>query len=195
MALFRSNSWSETLPTVGGGKVYLRIPEMSDWAEWARLREQSRTFLTPWEPIWPADDLTKTAFRRRLRRYQHDLQADVNYPFFIFRSEDQRLVGGVSLTNVRRGIAQAVSVGYWIGEPFAHQGYMSAAMRALVPFTHVSLRLRRIEAACLPENAASIGLLQRLGFRQEGCAREYLCIAGKWQDHLLFAHLADDPLH
>jgi ribosomal-protein-alanine N-acetyltransferase len=98
----------------------------------------------------------------------------------------------VTLTNIRRGVAQAASVGYWIGGPFARRGYMTAAMKALMPFSFQGLRLHRVEAACIPTNAASIALLERSGFRREGHAREYLCINGAWQDHLLYARLADD---
>jgi ribosomal-protein-alanine N-acetyltransferase len=103
-------------------------------------------------------------------------------------------VGGVTLNNVRRGVIQAGSLGYWIGAPFARRGFMTAALAALIPYAHGALRLKRIEAACLPHNAASMRLLQKLGFAREGYARQYLCIAGEWQDHVLFARLAGDPL-
>ena len=190
MALFRSAVWSETLPEIEGAGAVLRTPQMADYAEWAELRERSRDFLVPWEPVWPADDLTRSAFRARLRRYARELREDLGYPFFIFAAPNGPLVGGATLTNVRRGVAQSASLGYWIGAPYARRGYMSAALAALLPFAHATLRLRRVEAACLPHNAASRRLLEKLGFEQEGYAREYLCIAGRWQDHLLFAHLA-----
>ena len=193
MAFFRSVSFSETLPIIDGGGVTLRPPQMADYAEWAAVREQSRGFLTPWEPTWPGDDLTRPAFRRRLRRYAEDLRSDQSYALFIFRTSDNGLVGGLTLANVRRGVAQAGSLGYWIGKPFARQGYMLAAVRALVPFAFGPLRLHRLEAACIPTNAASIGLLEKSRFTREGYAREYLCINGMWQDHLLFARLKNDP--
>lgn len=192
MALFRSVVWSETLPAIEAGGVRLRSPQMSDFPEWAALREQSRSFLAPWEPTWPEDDLTRSAFRRRMRRYAREFHDDLGYPFLILRARDSALVGGISLSNVRRGVAQSASLGYWIGAPYARKGYMSAAVAALLPFAHTSLRLRRVEAACLPNNVGSTRLLEKLGFEREGYAREYLCIAGKWQDHLLFAHLAGE---
>jgi [ribosomal protein S5]-alanine N-acetyltransferase len=189
MALFRSVGEPEL--TVKGQRVYLRAPAMADHAEWASLREQSRDFLTPWEPIWPADDLTRAAFRRRLKRYAEDQRTDQAYAFLIFRDEDHALVGGITLANLRRGVAQAGSIGYWVGESYARQGYMSAALRALIPFAFDSLRLHRLEAACIPSNAASIRLLEKSGFTREGYAREYLCINGVWSDHLLFARLKE----
>jgi ribosomal-protein-alanine N-acetyltransferase len=193
MAFFRSVGLSETLPLVPGDRVFLRAPQMADFAEWAALREQSRAFLTPWEPVWPADDLTRTAFRRRLRRYAEDQRTDQAYPFFVFRKDDSALVGGLTLANVRRGVAQAGSVGYWMGAAYARQGYMTAAVRAFIPFAFETLRLHRIEAACIPANVASVRLLEKAGFRREGYARQYLCINGVWQDHLLYALLRDDP--
>jgi ribosomal-protein-alanine N-acetyltransferase len=190
MALFRSVVWSEALPAIEGAGVLLRAPQMSDYAEWARLRMESRRFLEPWEPLWPEDDLSRGAFRRRMRRYAREMRDDLGYPFLIFRARDRVLLGGVTLTNVRRGVAQSASLGYWIGAAHARHGYMTAAVKALLPFVHGVLRLRRIEAACLPHNAASVRLLERCGFEREGYAREYLCIAGKWQDHVLYAHVA-----
>jgi ribosomal-protein-alanine N-acetyltransferase len=194
MALFRSVLWSDPMPVIEGNGVFLRVPQMADWSDWARLRGESRAFLTPWEPLWPADDLSRGAFRGRMRRYARELRADIGYPFLIFRTADRVLIGGVTLTNIRRGVAQAANLGYWMGASFAGKGHMTAALTALIPFAHGTFRLKRIEAACLPHNAASVHLLGKLGFAREGYAREYLCIAGEWQDHLLFARLATDPI-
>jgi ribosomal-protein-alanine N-acetyltransferase len=193
MAFFRTVTSSETLPAIAGAGMTLRVPQSGDYAEWAALRETSRTFLVPWEPTWPADDLTRGAFRRRLKRYAEDLRSDIAYAFLIFRSDDNAMVGGLTLANIRRGVAQAGSIGYWIGAPYAHKGYMTAAVRALIPFCFGTLRLHRLEAACIPANTASIRLLEKTGFQREGYARSYLCINGVWQDHLLYARLKDDP--
>lgn len=194
MAFFRTVSFSEPLPLVEGEGVYLRAPQMADFPEWAALREASRAFLSPWEPTWPHDDLTRSAFRRRLKRYAEDLRSDQAYPFFLFSKEENVLVGGLTLANIRRGVAQAGSLGYWMGERYAGRGHMAAAVTALIPFSFGTLRLHRLEAACIPTNVASIRLLEKTGFTREGFAREYLCINGTWQDHLLYALLKDDPL-
>src|SRR5215212_6932023 len=131
MAFFRTVSFSEPLPIIEGDGVFLRAPQMADFAEWAALREESREFLTPWEPTWLPNDLTRGAFRRRLKRYAEDLRTDQAYPFFLFRRTDNALVGGLTLANVRRGVAQAGSLGYWTGAPFARQGLMTSAVKAL----------------------------------------------------------------
>ncbi|MCB1490404.1 MAG: GNAT family N-acetyltransferase [Rhodobiaceae bacterium] len=192
MAFLRSVNAYDIGPAIYGDRVMLRTPQLSDYGEWADLRATSRSFLVPWEPSWPRDDLTKPAFRRRLKRYQRDLRDDLAYPFFIFDSQTSRLTGGITLSNVRRGVAQAAAVGYWAGAPYARQGYLTRALRCLIPFAFENLRFHRLEAACLPRNAASIGLLEKVGFTREGYARGYLCINGAWQDHLLYGLLRDD---
>lgn len=176
-----------------GDGLYLRYPEMSDFAQWSALRHESREFLAPWEPTWAADELTRSAFRRRIRRYQREIRGDLAYPFFVFRKEDSLLMGGCTLSNVRRGVTQSAAIGYWIGERYARHGHMYAALAAVIPFAFHVLALHRLEAACIPENEASRALLLKVGFREEGRARRYLQINGEWRDHVLFALLEDDP--
>lgn len=192
MAFLRSVTPPETGPVVHGRKVYLRVPQMVDYPAWAELRAQSRDFLTPWEPAWTSSELTRASFRRRLKYYARDLREDLGYAFFVFRNEDDALVGGLTLSNIRRGVTQACTLGYWVGAPFSRQGYMSGALNAVIPYAFDNLRLHRIEAACLPHNEASIRLLERAGFLREGLARRYLKINGVWQDHITFALLEDD---
>ncbi len=176
---------------LAGRRVALRAPERQDWEAWTTLRGASRAFLTPWEPSWGDDALSRAAFRRRLSRYALEWHSDQGYTFLIFRLEDDALVGGISLTNVRRGVAETASVGYWIGEEHARQGYMAEGLALTLKFAFERLRLHRIEAACLPHNRPSRGLLLKTGFREEGYAREFLCIDGKWQDHVLFGILSN----
>jgi [ribosomal protein S5]-alanine N-acetyltransferase len=193
MAFFRTVSMSDTMPAIAGEGIVLRAPQVSDYAEWAALREASRDFLTPWEPTWPSDDLTRASFRRRIKRYGEDQRSDLAYAFFIFLKQSNILVGGLTLANIRRGCAQAASLGYWMGAAHARHGHMTAAVKAIIPFAFGTLRLHRIEAACIPANIASVRLLEKTGFKREGFARRYLCIDGVWQDHLLYARLHDDP--
>jgi ribosomal-protein-alanine N-acetyltransferase len=192
MALFRLSLFVEPNTVVRGKQVYLRYAEMRDHEDWARLRAQSREFLEPWEPTWPTDDLSRAAFRRRLRRNRDEILGDEAYPFLIFRTADNVLVGGLTLGQVRRGVAQTATLGYWMGETHAGKGLMSSAVRAVIDHAFGPLGLRRIEAACLPHNQRSIRLLERLGFRKEGIARAYLQINGRWQDHLFYALLDSD---
>jgi ribosomal-protein-alanine N-acetyltransferase len=193
MALFRLYPSIHAPTLVRGEGIYLRPPDMHDFEAWAELRTQSRAFLTPWEPTWPSDDLTRGAFRRRVRRNQQEINNDEAYPFLLFRDDDV-LAGGLTLGQVKRGVVQTATLGYWIGEAHARQGLMSAAVRAVTGYAFATLRLHRIEASCLPHNEASMKLLERNGFTREGYARAYLRIDGLWQDHLLYGLLETDPL-
>ncbi len=194
MALFRLGPSSENATFVRGEGVYLRPPEMREFEAWASLRERSRAFLTPWEPTWPGDDLTRASFRRRLRRHAQEIESDEAYPFLIFRDSDEAILGGLTLGQIKRGVAQAATLGYWMGAPYAGRGLMSRAVRAAAGFAFATLRLHRIEAACLPHNEPSVRLLEHTGFKQEGLARAYLRINGIWQDHLLYALLESDQI-
>jgi [ribosomal protein S5]-alanine N-acetyltransferase len=191
MAFLRSTSGIDPDAEIHGEKVYLRHPAMGDYPAWAELRAMSRQHLTIWEPQWARDELTRSAFRRRLRQYQRELREDQGYAFLIFR-EDATLLGGLSVSNVRRGVAQAASIGYWIGAPHIRRGHMTAAVRAALPFAFATLGLHRLEAACLPHNVPSQRVLEKVGFKREGMARRYLRINGVWQDHDLFALLHED---
>jgi ribosomal-protein-alanine N-acetyltransferase len=173
-------------------RLVLRPPRLSDWAEWANIRERSRAFLTPWEPTWPKDALTRTAYRDRVLYYAQEWHRGSGYLFFLIRKDDRKLLGGISVAEVRRGISQTATAGYWIGEPYAGQGYMAEALQAMIGFAFGTLGLHRLEAACMPSNERSRSLLLKCGFREEGYAAKYLKINGEWADHLLFARLADN---
>lgn len=192
MAFLRSTSGVDPDAEVHGREVFLRHPAMGDYAAWAELRALSRRHLTIWEPQWARDELTRSAFRRRLRQYQRELRDDQGYAFLIFRTVDAALLGGLSISNVRRGVAQAASIGYWIGVPYVRNGHMTDAVSACLPFAFTTLGLHRLEAACLPHNIPSQRVLEKAGFKREGMARRYLKINGVWQDHDLFALLQDD---
>jgi ribosomal-protein-alanine N-acetyltransferase len=176
------------------GDLIMRAPEPGDYKAWAALREASRAFLAPWEPTWPEDDLTPDAFRKRIARLGAELRADQTYPFFLFDTESGALMGGLTLSNVRRRAAMSATLGYWMGVNFAGKGVMSRAVPALCRHAFAHFGLERIEAACLPDNHASIRVLEKAGFQREGFARAYLAIAGRRQDHLLFALLKSDPV-
>ena len=181
-------------PTIALSRLHLRPPVRNDWVQWAKIRSESKEFLIPWEPTWPSDALSKSAFRRRLSKYSEDWSNDRGYSFFIFTNEDKNLVGGITIANVRRGVAQMCSFGYWIGERFSRNGYMTEAVEGTALFAFDRLALHRIEAACLPSNKASQGVLKKAGFSYEGLARKYLKINGEWQDHMVFSLIREELL-
>lgn len=169
-----------------GERSWLRPPRSNDYRAWVELRQESKAFLQPWEPTWPVDDLTRPAYRRRLSIYGRDQDLGHGYAFFVFRKGDNRLVGGINLRDVRRGVAQTGALGYWVGAAHTRKGYTLDAVKCVTRFAFDRLGLHRIEAACLPENDASSGLLLKAGFDREGYAHGYLKINGHWRDHLLF---------
>jgi len=173
-------------------RLTLRQPQLSDFRAWSSLREQSAGFLTPWEPRWARDHLSRKGFANRVYWAQRALAAGTAVPLFLIRREDGVLLGAITLDNIRRGPAQSGTLGYWIGAPHARQGYMREAIKALVHHAFERLDLSRIEAACLPENAASRGLLEKCGFKYEGVAQSYLQIDGRWRTHVLYAALRPD---
>ncbi len=173
-------------------RLSLRLPQHADFRQWSDLRRQSAGFLTPWEPTWSSDHLTRRAFTNRVSWAARCHRADTALPLFIFRHTDDALVGAITLDNIRRGPAQAGTLGYWVGAPFARQGYMREAISAVVHHAFSDMDLSRIEAACLPENEASRGVLERAGFKYEGVAQSYLQINGRWRNHVLYANLRHD---
>jgi ribosomal-protein-alanine N-acetyltransferase len=194
MDLFRLPRKKAPTARLDGEGLYLRPAKSGDFEQWRMLRSASRSFLTPWEPSWPLDDLTRPAFQRRLARQDHERAEDQSYGYLIFRTNDDALLGGMTLGNVRRGVAQCATLGYWMGEKHAGQGFMTKAVRAMLRHAFLEMHLHRVEAACAPGNDRSRRLLENLGFEREGFARSYLLIDGAWQDHLLFAMLDRDFL-
>ena len=173
-------------------RMTLRPPIHADYRAWTALRLNSERFLTPWEPTWAEDHLSRKAFTNRVYWAQRSVSSGTAMPLFMIRRKDEMLLGAITLDNIRRGPAQAGTLGYWTGEPFARQGYMREAIEAVVHQAFTRLDLSRIEAACLPENAPSRGLLEKAGFKYEGVAQSYLQIGGRWRTHVLYAALRKD---
>ncbi len=186
-SLFRSN-----YPVLKGERVTLRTPVSRDYREWAMLRGESRSFLEPWEPRWAADELGRAAWRHRLSRYRKDFSQGVAVSFFICDTPSEKLVGGITLGNIRRGVAQSGHIGYWLGERYIGKGLMVDALDLLSRYAFDTIMLHRVEAACIPGNTRSIRVLEKAGFTREGLLRSYLKINGTWQDHHLYGLVSGD---
>ena len=173
-------------------RMTLRLPEHGDWRQWSEVREASAEFLVKWEPVWSNDHLTRRAFTNRVYWAQRAEAQGQALPMLLIRRADQQLLGALTLDNIRRGPAQTGTFGYWIGAPFARHGYMREAILALTHHAFTRLDLSRLEAACLPENLPSRGVLEKCGFKYEGVAQSYLQINGRWRNHVLYANLRGD---
>ena len=176
-------------------RTVLQRPLMAHYQAWADLRRRSADFLRPFEPQWTHDELSKSAFRARLRRHEADIVSGRGLPWFLFDSfNPDILLGGLTISNIRRGVSETGTLGYWMGENHAGKGLMREALLAVCEDLFEVQKLHRIEAATVLENQRSQGLLTRCGFQQEGIARQYLRINGAWRDHVLFARLAEDEI-
>ncbi len=173
-------------------RMSLRLPVHGDYREWAWLRESSAGFLTPWEPAWAADHLVRKNFTNRVYWAQRSVNSGTAVPLFMYDRDQGHLVGAITLDNIRRGPSMAGTLGYWVGQDYARQGYMREAIEAVVHYAFNRMDLSRIEAACLPENVASRGVLEKTGFKYEGVAQSYLQINGRWRTHVLYAALRND---
>lgn len=178
-------------PRLETERMVLRLPAHGDFAAWTSLRAESREFLTPWEPVWHADHLSRRAFTNRVYWAARASRSGTSLPLFLVR-QDGVLLGAITLDGIRRGPAQMGTLGYWVGAPFARQGYMREAIGAVVGHAFGPMDLSRIEAACLPENVASRGALESCGFKYEGVAQSYLQINGRWRNHVLYSILRAD---
>ena len=192
--MFAFASFRSGLPVLASPRLTLRLPRGGDYAEWAGLRAASRPFLEPWEPSWGPDELEPAAWRVRMKRYREDYRQGQAIPFLLFeKSGAKRMLGGITLGGIRRGVSQSAHLGYWMGAEFAGKGYMTEAVGAVLRHAFDTLGLHRVEAACIPDNARSARVLEKAGFTQEGVLRSYLKIDGQWRDHRLFARLSSDP--
>lgn len=173
-------------------RLILRPPHHNDFRNWVQLRSDSRDFLSPWDPVWSDEHLTRKNFTNRVYWAQRAIKNGNGCPLFLIRKTDQALIGAVTLDNIRRGPAQAGTLGYWTGQAFARQGFMREAVECVVLHAFRKLDLSRVEAACLPENQPSRGLLESCRFKYEGVAQSYLQIAGRWRTHVLYAAIRHD---
>lgn len=173
-------------------RMILRLPQHGDYLAWSALRQSSRDFLSPWEPTWASDHLTRKAFTNRVHWAQRSVTTGTGLPLFMFRRADQALIGAITLDNIVRGPSQSGTLGYWVGQTHVRQGYMREAILGVVRYSFESLDLSRIQAACLPENEASRGVLEKTGFKYEGVAQSYLQINGRWRNHVIYACLRHD---
>jgi len=174
-------------------RLMLTAARRADYADWAKVRGDSRAYIEPWEPSWPPDALSRRDWSRRLSAWTAAWRAGTAYVFLIRRQSDEALVGGLSFTHVRPWPAESASLGYWQGAAFEGQGYMREAVQAACDWAFGELGLARIEAGIVPENARSRRVLEGTGFAEEGRAAAYLEIAGTRRDHILFGLVRPQP--
>ena len=176
------------------GRVSLRPFHADDYVQWMTLRQQSRDFLSPWEGAWNECDLSSDFYHAMIARYAYEASIDKSYYFAILNQHDQSFLGGVHIADIKRGGFQTCSLGYWVGQPYARHGIMTAALPVVLSYSFLHLKLHRVEAVVHPDNDASIRLLEKFRFVCEGMARSCIYLDGFWQDHWLYSYLETDFL-
>jgi ribosomal-protein-alanine N-acetyltransferase len=167
--------------------VYLRAFEPSDAEELRGLRLKNRVWLQAFEPIRPERMWTLSEQRRELELEGDLRREDRRYVHGIFLSDDDRLVGRVSLDNVVRGAWQNATLGYFVGQEHNGRGIATHAVVDAVRFAFRDIGLHRVQAGVMPRNVASIRVVEKAGFRYEGLSPRYLQINGVWEDHNMYA--------
>ncbi|AXR00095.1 GNAT family N-acetyltransferase [Pseudoalteromonas piscicida] len=150
---------------------------------------ENRDYFAPWEPARPESYYSIDYWLAHTEQAEHAAQSDTAYHFIALLPEWPLVVGLCSFTQVARGPFQACYLGYSIASQFAGQGYMTEILEAAISHVFDERNMHRIMANYMPSNVASARVLQKLGFEQEGYAKQYLHIAGKWEDHILTAKL------
>ena len=179
-----------TARRIGSAPVILRAMRGRDRREWEALRAANIEWLRPWEATSPEPVATRLAFRHLVRQLDREAAEGRLQPFAI--ETDGRLVGQMHLFGIAWGSLRSASAGYWVAESVAGQGIMPLALAAACDHAFLGLGLHRVEVNIRPENTASLRVVEKLGFRDEGLRRRYLHIAGEWRDHRSFALASED---
>ena len=187
-----SGLWPATVTArrIGSAPVILRPLRGKDRREWEALRAENIEWLRPWEATSPEPVTTRLAFRQLLRHFDREA-ADGRLQPFVIETEG-RLVGQMHLFGIAWGSLRSASAGYWVAESVAGQGIMPLALAAACDHAFLGLGLHRVEVNIRPENTASLRVVEKLGFRDEGLRLRYLHIAGEWRDHRSFALTSED---
>jgi [ribosomal protein S5]-alanine N-acetyltransferase len=175
-------------------RLWLRQGQTDDIPAILRYYGDNRDFLAPFEPRKSEVFYTEQHWHQVLQQNLLDAQADRSLKLFLFLKQAPEtvletaplnLMGSLNFSNFTRGVFQNCTVGYSLAERYQGQGYMSEALSTGIAHIFSKLQFHRIEANYLPHNQRSGRLLKRLGFIVNGYARDYICIDGRWQDHIL----------
>lgn len=174
------------------GDIYLRLVEPGDAEAMLDLIERNRAFFKPFEPRRPPEQWTLPVQLELLKATADRSSRGEEYGFGIFLTEGDALIGRVNLTNIVRKAFLNAYIGYYLDQAQNGRGYMTTAVSAAVDFAFGPGRLHRVQAAVMPENTASVRVVEKAGFRLEGLAKNYLRIDGTWRDHNMYAVTAED---
>ena len=182
-----TRGWPVTLQE---GRVGLRPLRPSDRAAWLETRARNAGWLAPWEATPPRAMGRTLSFRAMVRAMRRQARTGTMLPFVV--TYDGVLVGQVTVGGITWGSLCSAHIGYWIDQRVAGRGVMPTAVAMVVDHCFGALGLHRIEVNIRPENTASLRVVEKLGFREEGTRVGFLHIAGAWRDHVLFQRTVED---
>lgn len=168
-------------------RVTIRLPRYSDVDRLVAFAVENRDHLAPWEPLRTDEYFTTSFWREEVESARRELLHGRGLRLIMLLHGDprERIIGRINYNNIVRGVFQACHLGYALGAAAQGLGLMAEALQATNAFVFDELGLHRIMANHMPRNTRSSRLLMRLGFVEEGLARDYLQIAGRWEDHVL----------
>jgi [ribosomal protein S5]-alanine N-acetyltransferase len=173
--------------------MMLRPLEERDRAAFIRMYDASEAHLAPWMPAAEDSGLSagiEAYFELNLKRATDAIGAGTSARYMGF-APDGRIAGSFNLNNIIRGVGQMADAGWFVSAEFAGQGYATEGVRALLDAAFapqpIGLGLHRVQAGIIPRNVRSIRVAEKCGMRREGMALRYIKIAGKWEDHLIYA--------
>ncbi len=176
-------------------RLVLRPARTSDVPEMRRALRANVEHLRPWSvaPAPREDPAGLASVSGAVLRQRREWKHGQSFVLFVSpRAAEARIIGRITLGGIVRGAFQNAHLGYWIDAGHQGRGLMTEAVRAVTTFAFGSAGLHRVQAAVMPTNKASLRVLEKVGYRREGSAARYLCIAGAWEDHVLFAVTVED---
>ncbi|MHA7966889.1 GNAT family N-acetyltransferase [Paenibacillus sp. CAU 1782] len=174
------------------GRIQLKPLEMDDASALLQLRLENEAYLKPFEPVRDQRFLSLEGQMEHIAAGLESMRLGQSLPMGIRHTETGALIGRIELSGIARGPFQNAYLGYFINHEHSGKGLMTEAVYRCIEIAFRELGLHRIQAAVMPVNKASSAVLEKCGFRQEGLARRYLHINGKWEDHFLYAVTNDD---
>ena len=178
-------------------RLVLRPPRTGDIGELRRLLRHNQAHLQPWNPApRPGDDPTSiTEVSNSVLRHRREWKNGRAFVFVVaLRVDPSHLLGKIALNGVMRGAMHGAYLGYWMDVDHQSRGLCTESIKGVLDFAFGAAQLHRLQAAIMPHNPKSLRVIEKLGFRREGYAERYLQIAGKWEDHILFARTREEHL-
>jgi ribosomal-protein-alanine N-acetyltransferase len=177
------------VPTLSDGPIVIRPIRVRDARALERELMENRGWLRKWEATNPHGPMSFDT-RASIRSLQSNARAGYGLPFLI--EYDGEIAGQLNVSSISYGSVSSASIGYWVSERFAGKSITPTAVALASDYAFFQVGLHRIEICIRPENAPSLRVVEKLGYRYEGLRRRFIHINGDWRDHFCFALVAEE---